>query len=201
MTRFLPAFALSACCALFSSAAGAQIKEPGQHPQYMLELEPHLLLQYADRPTGEQGLGFGVRASIPFVHNGPVPSINNNIGISFGMDIAFFGGDEMCRRRGVQFFAEDCSALNLWLPATGQWNFFLTPVVSVFGEFGIAFQHVRWSFGGTCANGARCSATEANTDVEPTAFVGGRFLVFNRRAGLTVRLGWPYLSVGAAMLF
>jgi hypothetical protein len=201
MTRLLPAIALSACFALVSSVAAAQIKEPGQHPQYMVELDPHLLVQYGDRSTGNQGLGFGLRASIPFVQNGPVPSINNNIGISFGADVAFFGGDEICRRRGVQFFAQDCSAWNLWLPATAQWNFFLTPVVSVFGELGIALQHERWSFEGTCQGGARCSASEANTDVEPTAFAGGRFLVINRTAGLTVRIGWPYLSVGGTMLF
>lgn len=201
MTRLLLALAAFLSVALASGAAAAQIKEPGQHPMYDLELDPHLLFQYGDRSTGEQGLGFGVRASIPFVHNGPVPSINNNIGISFGADLAFFGGDEICRRRGVQFFADDCSAWNVWFPAAAQWNFFLTPVVSVFGELGIALQHERWSFEGTCSDGARCTASEANTDVEPTAFAGGRFLIFGRRAGLTVRIGWPYLSVGAAMLF
>lgn len=201
MTRILPALFASSVVVLVSGAAAAQIKEPGQHPMYMLELDPHLLFQYGDRATGDQGLGFGVRATIPFVHNGPVPSINNNIGVSFGADFAFFGGDEVCRRRGVQFFAEDCSAWNVWLPATAHWSFFLTPVISVFGELGLALQHQRWSFEGTCPDGARCSAGEANTDVEPTAFLGGRFLVFGRRAGLTARLGWPYMSVGATMLF
>jgi hypothetical protein len=200
MTRLFPALAAWLAALLLSGLAGAQIKEPGQHPMYSVEIDPHLLFQYGDRATGKQGLGLGVRASIPFVHNGPVPSINNNIGLSFGADLAFFGGDEICRRRGVQFFADDCSAWNLWFPATAQWNFFLTPVVSVFGELGIAIQHQRWSFEGSCSDGP-CSASEANTDVEPTAFAGGRFLVFGRRAGLTVRLGWPYMSVGGAMLF
>jgi hypothetical protein len=200
MTRLFPALAAWLAALLLSGLAGAQIKEPGQHPMYSVEIDPHLLFQYGDRATGKQGLGLGVRASIPFVHNGPVPSINNNIGLSFGADLAFFGGDEICRRRGVQFFADDCSAWNLWFPATAQWNFFLTPVVSVFGELGIAIQHQRWSFEGSCSDGP-CSASEANTDVEPTAFAGGRFLVFGRRAGLTVRLGWPYMSVGGVMLF
>jgi hypothetical protein len=200
MIRLFPALAAWLAVLLLSGAAAAQIKEPGQHPMYSAELEPHLLFQYGDRATGDQGLGFGLRATIPFMHNGPVPSINNNFGLSFGADVAFFGGDEICRRRGVQFFAEDCSAWNLWFPATAQWNFFLTPVISVFGELGLAIQHQRWSFQGSCGDGP-CSASEANTDIEPTAFVGGRFLVFSRRAGLTVRLGWPYLSVGATMLF
>lgn len=202
MTRLLSALAASFAVLAVSGAAAAQIKEPGQHPMYTVEIDPQLVVQYGDRATGDQGLGFGLRAAIPFVHNGPVPTINNNIGISFGADVAFFGGDEVCRRRGVQFFADDCSAYNFWFPATAQWNFFLTPIVSVFGEFGLALQYQHWSFDGLCGNGGnRCSATESNTDVEPTAFVGGRFLIFGRRAGLTARLGWPYLAVGAAMLF
>ena len=120
MTRFLPALAASLAALLGAGTAAAQIKEPGQHPMYTVEVEPHVLMQYGDRATGDQGLGFGARGSIPFVHNGPVPSINNNIGASFGMDFAFFGGDEVCRRRGVAFFAEQCSAWGMWLPATAQ---------------------------------------------------------------------------------
>jgi hypothetical protein len=201
MTRLPTAFAALLVALLFSGAAVAQIKEPGQHPMYTVEVDPHLLVQYGDRATGDQGLGFGLRVAIPFVHNGPVPSINNNIGATLGFDMAFFGGDEVCRRRGVGFFADDCSAWNLWLPATAQWNFFLTPIVSVYGELGLALQYQHWTFDGVCPDGARCTAGESNTDVEPTGFVGGRFLIFGRRAGLTVRLGWPYMAVGGAFLF
>ena len=121
----------------FSSRAAAQVKQPGAHPSYVVEIDPHLLLQYGDRLTGHQGLGFGARAMVPFLHNGPVPQINNDIGISFGADVGFFGGDEICRRRGVSFYASDCSAFNLLFPVAGEWNFYLTPLISVFVVLGI----------------------------------------------------------------
>jgi hypothetical protein len=201
MTRPLTALAALSFASLLAAPAAAQIKEPGQHPMYTVEIDPHLLVQYGDRATGDQGLGFGLRGVVPFVHNGPVPSINNNIGASVGVDVAFFGDDDRCRRRGFGVFVQDCSAWNLWVPATAQWNFFLTPIVSVYAELGLALQYQHWSFQGLCSGGAPCSGSDSNTDVEPTAFVGGRFLIFSRRAGLTVRLGWPYMAVGAAMLF
>src|SRR5262245_31213195 len=75
---------------LFSSrTASAQIKQPGAHPDYSLELDPHLVIQHAHGPFfDDEGIGFGLRASIPFVRNGPIPQINNNMGISFGGDLA-----------------------------------------------------------------------------------------------------------------
>jgi hypothetical protein len=36
--------------------------------------------------------------------------------------------------------------------------------------------------------------------VEPTFWVGGRFL-FTERFGLTVRVGYPSMSVGGSILF
>jgi hypothetical protein len=183
-----------------SSPAGAQIKQPGAHPPYVVEIDAHVLLQYGDRLTGHQGIGLGARAMVPFVHNGPVPQINNDIGISFGADLAFFGGDEECRRRGVSFYASDCSAFNLWFPAAAEWNFYLTPVVSVFIDLGLALQYQSWSFEGLC-NNAPCNDHESNLDVEFVSFVGGRFRIFGDRAGLIVRLGWPYVSVGASFAF
>lgn len=197
----IPLFAM--CAVVFlSGSAGAQIKEPGAHPRYGVELDPHLLLQHDQSPFRDEGFGLGLRASIPFVHNGPIPQINNNIGISLGADFAFFGDDDVCRRRsGVAFFADECSGTNLWFPVTAQWNFFFTPVISVFAEAGLAIQYESWAWEGLCEDGrGRCEADD--TDVDPAEFVvwgGGRFL-FSERAGMTVRLGWPYISVGATFL-
>jgi len=186
-----------------SAPAGAQIiKQPGNHPNYGFELEPHLLAQYTRTPFADDGIGVGLRASIPFVHNGPVPKINNNIGISFGMDFVHFGYDGVCNGRGyVYFYADNCSAYELWFPVTGQWNFFLTPVISVFGEFGLAARYSRWEYTGVCVNGGACDAHASNLDLfEPVLWGGGRFL-FAKSAGLIVRLGWPYVAVGASILF
>jgi hypothetical protein len=186
---------------LAAGAAAAQIKEPGNHPRYGFELDPHILVQHDQAPFGDEGFGLGLRATIPFMHNGPVPSINNNIGISFGADFAFFGDDDRCRRiGGVAYLADECSGMNIWFPVTGQWNFFFTPVVSVFGEVGLALQYQHWEWEGLCVEGRRCSWDSTDIDGEFVFWGGGRFL-FSDRAGMTVRLGWPYVSIGASILF
>jgi len=183
---------------LVSPAVHAEgiIKRPGDHPHYGVELEPHVVGQYDETPYTDGGFGLGLRAAIPFVHNGPIPQINNNIGITFGFDWVHFGYDHRCDGRGtVGFPTDDCSATNLWFPVTGQWNFFLTPIISVFGEFGLAARYTRWNYEGTCVD---CNYHYSHFDFfEPVFFAGGRFM-FSRNVGLMVRLGWPYVSVGAA---
>src|SRR4051812_49362509 len=64
------------------------IKNPGDHPRYAFEAEPHLVLGFIDPPGYANGTGFGVgfRGSIPLVRNGFVPSINNSVAIGFGID-------------------------------------------------------------------------------------------------------------------
>src|SRR5262245_11776100 len=64
------------------------INKPGQHPQYFFEAEPHLLLGFIDPPGVGSGLGVGAgfRGTIELVDNGFVPTINNTIGIGFGLD-------------------------------------------------------------------------------------------------------------------
>ena len=199
--------ALIFCLALALVARPAHaesiIKRPGDHPNYGFELEPHLLAQYDDTPYTTAGFGLGLRVAIPFVHNGPVTTINNNIGISFGMDWVHFGDDNACNGRGsdnIVFFPNSCSGTHLRVPVTGQWSFFLTPIISVFGELGLAMRYTRWDYDGVC-NGVGCSTHYSHVDpFVPVLWAGGRFM-FSRAVGLTVRLGWPYISVGAALWF
>jgi hypothetical protein len=66
-----------------------------------------------------------------------------------------------------------------------QWNFWLSPHWSVFGEpgIGIAAHH------------------ESNRDtLNPLFMAGGRFH-FNDKIALTMRLGYPAFSVGASFFF
>jgi hypothetical protein len=204
IAKIMLVFALALASLLAAAPARAQsiIKNPGDHPNYAVELEPHLLAQYTRLPYGGEGVGLGMRFAIPFVHNGPIPKINNNIGITFGLDFATFGDDNNCHGPGnPDFFREDCGATNFWFPVTGQWNFFLTRIISVFGEFGLAGRYERWWYEGPCNDVGVCSYSDSDFDFfEPVFWGGGRFL-FGRSAGLTVRLGWPYVSVGASILF
>lgn len=193
-------FLLSALfCLIGPGTAQAQIKQPGAHPHYALELDPHLTIQHADGPFyGDEGIGFGLRASIPLLHNGPIPQINNNIGISFGGDLAFFDNDR-CHNHGNDFLGDDCGGTDLWLPVTFQWNFFFTRVVSAFFEPGLAVSYWQYDWVGVCG-GDPCDQHASDLDLaEFVVFFGGRFL-FSDRAGMTVRIGWPYVSVGGTFL-
>jgi hypothetical protein len=92
------------------------IKNPGAHNRYKFELEPHLYFRYGRNVSA---VGPGVRAAIPFMHNGPIDTINNNIGISFGVDMPFFNDNVI-----------------LDIPVAFQWNFYFTDIISVIGEAG-----------------------------------------------------------------
>ena len=188
---------------LSTRGASAQIKQPGAHPDYSLELDPHLVIQHAHGPFfDDEGIGVGLRASIPFVRNGPIPQINNNMGISFGADYVFFGDDDDCRFLGRRndFIDRECGGSDLWIPVTLQWNFWFTPVISVFGEPGLALQYTSAYWEYDCGGGAICEADDDDLDVvEFVMFVGGRFM-FSNNVGMTVRLGSPYVSVGATFL-
>lgn len=107
----------------FSGEASAEnlIKQPGAHNRYKVELEPHLSLYYGSW-TNRVEAGPGIRVAIPFMHNGPIDTINNNIGVSFGVDTYFPGGAFVMR-----------------LPGAFQWNFYFTDIISVIGEAGLAF--------------------------------------------------------------
>src|ERR1700692_4192726 len=77
-----------------SARADDTIKRPGDHPNYSVEIEPHGLWgwhHYYYAPG--DGLGLGVRFSIPIVENGFVPSINNSVAIGFGVDWLHYSGD------------------------------------------------------------------------------------------------------------
>ncbi len=169
----------------------AQIGQPGAHPRYTVDLEPHVLAEWDNSaPCSSDGLGAGVRATIPFLQDGPVPGINNNMGIGLGADYAY-RSDNHCT--GIR------SANGLTIPVVLQWNFFLLRRLSVFGEVGVAWQHW-WNAPYLYAcTGPSCGGGYTSTNqLGAVAAAGGRLMVTDRFAFL-LRLGWPYISVGAAM--
>ena len=186
---------------LCPSEASAQIKHPGAHPAYAVELEPHLLIQWNDGPWDDEGFGPGIRVNIPFLDNGPVRTINNNMAIGVGLDVAFFDDcDNWWWRDRYTYIGEDCSATDWWFPGVVQWNFFLTPVVSVFGELGLAFEYERESWEGPCPSGGGiCDYDDSDLDLEPLFWGGGRFLLGDT-VSIIARLGTPYISVGVGIL-
>lgn len=125
MTRFT-AFVAATALLTVAAEAGAvnTIKQPGLHPNYVFEAEPHLVVGF-DVPGGKgkdglsSGFGPGFRGTIELVDNGFVKTINNTVGIGFGADWLSPGDKNV-----------------FWVPVVMQWNFWLTDKWSVFGEPG-----------------------------------------------------------------
>lgn len=193
----LPLLVVAAFAALTVCPANAQaqVKQPGAHPLYSVELEPHILVQHSHDWRGEnQGVGVGIRASVPIIDNGPIRTINNSFAIGFGLDWTRFSD---CDGRVND---DDCNVNQVWIPVVAQWNFFLTPVISVFGEPGIALVHRSLSYNQNCISIDDDECSDDYFDpFHPVFYAGARFL-FSRNIGLVVRLGTPSVSVGATFL-
>jgi hypothetical protein len=192
------AFALATTFALFTQNASAAtiIKQPGNHPQYSWELEPHLAVDWDNHWYNDDGFGPGVHAAIPFMHNGPIPTINNNMAIKFGMDLIFHGG---CDGRYRDWDRYNCSATSVLLPIALQWNFYITDIITVFGEPGLAIRHMWWEQT-NCPDG-RCGDWDGSDTYLLPYFGAGAKFMFGRTAGLNVRLGYPDVTIGASILF
>ena len=176
------------------------IKRPGDHPAYSVEIEPHLTLALLIPTAGSSGVGFGGRFTIPIVKNGFVSSINNSVGIGLGLDWIHYNG---CYRYWGNPYA--CANFEaFWLPAVMQWNFFLSTHWSVFWEGGFA---ISFNSYGSCVdfidnrgNYIQCGAQPSTVGVNPVVlFVGGRYH-FSETMALTMRLGWPYASIGMSFM-
>jgi len=199
LARFVSLGSAALCLLAFSlwqSEARADtltIKNPGDHPRYVFEAEPHLVLGFIEPPGYASGTGFGVgfRGSIPLVRNGFVPSINNSVAIGFGIDFAHYGRGDYCVNGGP---LPDCgnrvqaNGFNeFYFPVVLQWNFFLSRDWSVFGEPGVALNYHAW-------NGPHA------IDVDPLIFfLGGRYH-FSDKVTLTMRIGYPAFSVGCSFM-
>jgi hypothetical protein len=159
------------------------IKHPGDHFNYAFEVEPHLLYGWDDVYAAD-GFGVGGRFSIPIVQNGFIPTINNSVAISFGLDLLHY---DWCWHAG------SCSANYIQIPVVLQWNFFVASRWSVFGEPGLFFFH---GFVDDCpANLDNCPNHPRTTSLEPALYVGARYH-FSDTMSLTMRAGFPSISIG-----
>jgi hypothetical protein len=169
--------------ALPAGADTSTIKRPGAHPNYFFEAEPHLAIGSFSPPSshGNQGFGPGFRGTIELVDNGFVSSINNTVGVGFGVDWLFYG--DHCKGR----FEDDCDGADaMLLPVVMQWNFWLSRDWSVFGEPGFLFVFEKDNGDGR------------EFHVNPFVFYAGGRYHFSDAISLTLRAGWPTFSVGAS---
>jgi hypothetical protein len=194
----------AACaCAWLAFAANARaqstIRAPGTRPHYSFEAEPHLALAPFDPPqTGSaDGIGLGFRGTFEVAPEGFIKPINDSVGIGVGLDYVHYTGNGETRGDCDRFVVGPngvlvCTRVNMtsgpanyfFVPVTMQWNFWLHPRWSVFGEPGFALflrddNHIGFS---------------------PVIFyAGGRFLL-SKSVTLTMRLGYPTFSFGVSFL-
>lgn len=199
MVRRIGLFSTSLLLALAVSAqAKAQsiIKRPGDHPDYVFEAEPHLIIRDR-RGHADTGFGPGFRGTVVIVDNGFIGKINNSVGIGFGLDWLMFG-DDHCHGRGRDRDPDFChDHQQVVAPVVMQWNFWLHERWSVFGEPGFALVF------NTDDDDDLYDDHHHDDDIDFDPFVfyaGGRFH-FNEVVSLTMRLGFPLsASVGFSFL-
>jgi hypothetical protein len=205
--RILLATVVAGACLLVSARPAAAeesiIRHPGDHPNYAVEAEPHLAFAFLLPAAGSTGVGVGGRFTIPIVKNGFVPSINNSVGIGFGLDWLHYNG---CYAGRLGFYRYGyCDNLNsFWVPVVLQWNFFLATHWSVFGEGGLGIVYHNFGSYNGCFDGLNnpvpCDYGSPNrVSVEPVLQFGGRYH-FSEAAALTLRIGWPYASIGISFM-
>jgi hypothetical protein len=139
-----------------------------------------------------------MRATIPFLRNGPISTINNDMGIGFGLDWVTSGS---CNHSVYydRYGYYDCSAYAIYVPVVLQWNFYLTDIITVYGEPGFALRYAHISWEATAPGGAPVRDGSGYTD-PILVFSGGAKFMFGRTVGLNVRVGYPYFTVGASIL-
>jgi hypothetical protein len=189
-TAIATAFAVLASLPLVAADAHADdtIRSPGDHPLYDVELEPHGTFGWGGPYGTDGGFGLGFRAGIPIVRNGFVPTINNSVAISFGIDWVHYG----C----FDSFA-NCTADYLEFPITLQWNFYVSRHWSVFGEPGLYIYHGFFSNCFLLNNRLACPPEPTETGVLPAFYAGARYH-FTDKVAITMRVGYPTLSVGVS---
>ncbi|HKP56027.1 MAG TPA: hypothetical protein VJV78_04895 [Polyangiales bacterium] len=178
---------------LWSTSAAAQIRSPGSHPRYGVELEPHLVIQWSNEPYwNDAGIGVGLRASIPLIQQGPVTTINNSLALGFGFDWAHFDCGPY----------DTCDSSDLWFPVVVQWNFFITPAISLFPELGLGIQYSWLDWDGRVPNDCVriqgtniCDDDVDDVDVHLVFWFGARFQL-SKDIALVLRLGIPSLLFG-----
>jgi hypothetical protein len=171
--------ATAAVAALVATAEPARaenlIRDPNAHTDYGWELEPHVTFTAFEgglfggkRGYGAQA-GLGFRATAELADPAFVKTINNTVGLSFGVDIT---NCDWCRR-------DDFA---MAFPVAMQWNFWFTDNWSAFGEPGLVL---------------RTSGFFRESDLDLALAVGGRYK-FNDDIGLTLRIGYPFVSFGVS---
>lgn len=160
---------------------GTGMRRPGylldrsEHSERSMMLDVHLLVPYGY--LGYVGYGFpvGVGATfyLPLVKDGFIAPVNDEFGIDFGIDSAFFLG-------GYSF------AASFWVPVAAQWKFHITDSFEAFAKLGLALRV--WP------------GYTLPVYFDVYGSVGINWM-FSKAIGLRAEVGYPGLKVGVVFAF
>jgi hypothetical protein len=177
----LTALVSAAVATALPLTASAQIKSPGAHADYRVELEPRLdiaFFRYGGAGYGrfnsrdsfyfgsaEAGAGFNV--AIKIVDPGFIPKLNNTVSIAFGVD---FTSCQFCTR----------SSFRVYNPVTLKWAFYFDPKFSAFADLGFML---------------RTDGFYKEVYPDFVAELGARYHI-NQHVALSARIGYPFFTFG-----
>jgi hypothetical protein len=165
------------CAGVLSGATLADASAARADESIIKHPGDHPSYRFEAEPHGLLGYGgpFGAAsASLGAGFRGTIIFLDNGFVPSINNSVGIGFGGDIFFTHGVFF-----------IPIVLQWNFWLSSQWSVFGEPGIGF----------AAN------PEGNhSAVNPALYAGARFH-FNDKVALTLRIGYPSLSVGASFFF
>lgn len=199
--RVLPLFLAFLFIVPSTAHAELTIKDDGAVPSFIVELEPHGVFTpfWPPRGSADIGLGFGALVGINVAPRGFIPDLADSVSVGLGVDwVRYLGGGVAAgdcaewqgsgnQRICVRTRGAGGAGAYVFAPVVMQWNFYLTRSWSVFGEPGLAM----YFFDGPYDQGLRLGLT-------PVINTGGRWH-FSERATLTMRVGYPYTTVGISI--
>ena len=132
------------------------------------------------------GFGVGARFSIPIVDNGFVSAINNSVAIGFGLDLLHYDScwyNAPLQRELHSHPGRDAVEL-LRRARAGASS------ASRVSSSSTAFSR-------TARRSFACPGRPRVTSIEPALYLGGRYH-FNDKMSLTMRVGFPSISIGVS---
>ncbi len=173
--------------ALFTAGGSAQaqsiIRNNDPHPHFEIDVHGTLATSFFSWGYGGWGVGGGFRVGLPIVPSGFLSRANDSFALSIGADLVF-----------LPYYWSFYTGAELIGHVDAQWNFFLTPRWSVFGELGVAprFYFSAYNCGG-------CSIFGSFGDWFD--FAAGARYHFRGDAGfptLTMRMGTAGFTIGVS---
>lgn len=158
--------------------SGSLLDRSPQHRSQMLSIFLGLPYGYFGYYGGFP-FGLGARYEIPIIHDGFIPSVNDEFGIEFGLDFSgVLGG-----------YVRTAFYPVLSLPVEVMWQFHFTPKFSAYAKVGVALE---FNFVTYCPAAGYCRSV---VTAGPIGNIG-LIYKFTEKISFRAEAGYPWVKVG-----